>query len=61
MNDFDPAIPIKDPTTVRYCLRVLVNGQPAVLNTSTGLCFSAEQIPQGPPMVVVTQPRVTGM
>src|SRR3712207_5003181 len=34
--------------------RVLVNRQPAILQTSTGLCLSAEQIPQGPPTVVVT-------
>ncbi len=40
--------------------RVLVNGQPAILQTSTGLCQSAEQIPQGPPTVVATQPRVIG-
>lgn len=41
--------------------RVLINGQPAVLLTSTGLCQSAEQIPQGPPTVVQTQTRVGGM
>ncbi|MGH2354065.1 MAG: hypothetical protein ACRDJN_20865 [Chloroflexota bacterium] len=41
-------------------LRVLVNRQPAILQTSTGLCLSAEQIPQGPPNVVVTQVRVKG-
>lgn len=40
--------------------RVLVNGQPVILQTSTGLCQSAEQIPQGPPTVVATQPRVIG-
>lgn len=40
--------------------RVLVNGQPAILQTSIGLCQSAEQIPQGPPVVVATQPRVIG-
>lgn len=40
--------------------RVLVNGQPAILQTSPGLCLSAEQIPQGPPTVVVNQPRVIG-
>jgi len=40
--------------------RVLVMGQPAVLQSSTGLCLSAEQIPQGPPTVVATQPRVLG-
>ena len=40
--------------------RVLVNGQPAILQTSAGLCLSAEQIPQGPPTVVSTQVRVSG-
>jgi uncharacterized Zn-binding protein involved in type VI secretion len=43
------------PTT-----RVLVNGQPAILQTSTGLCQSVEQIPQGAPIVIATQPRVIG-
>ena len=38
--------------------RVLVNGQPAIIQTSTGICQSAEQIPQGPPTIVTTQPRV---
>ena len=38
--------------------RVLVGGQPALLQTSTGLCLSAEQIPQGPPTVTVNQSRV---
>ena len=38
-----------------------VHGQPVILQTSTGICFSAEQIPQGPPVVVTTQPRVVGM
>lgn len=41
--------------------RVLVNGQPAILQTSVGLCQSAEQIPQGPPSVIATQPRVMAM
>jgi hypothetical protein len=41
-------------------VRVTVMGQPVILQTSTGLCFSAEQIPQGPPAVLVTQPRVVG-
>ena len=41
--------------------RVLINGQPAILQMSTGLCQSAEQIPQGPPTVVQTQVRVGGM
>jgi hypothetical protein len=41
--------------------RVLVNGQPALLQTSTGICQSAEQIPQGPPTILSTQPRVSGI
>lgn len=41
--------------------RVLVNGVPALLQTTPGLCLSAEQIPQGPPTVVANQPRVVGM
>ena len=41
--------------------RVFVNAQPAILQLSTGLCLSAEQIPQGPPTVISTQPRVIGM
>jgi uncharacterized Zn-binding protein involved in type VI secretion len=41
--------------------RVLVNGQPAILHTSAGLCLSAEQIPQGPPLVTATQTRVIGL
>jgi len=40
--------------------RVLISAVPAVLQTSTGLCFSAEQAPQGPPTIVSTQPRVSG-
>ena len=41
-------------------VRVLVNGQPVILQTSVGLCQSSEQVPQGPPTVVATQPRVIG-
>lgn len=40
--------------------RVLVNGQPVILQTSSGICQSAEQIPQGPPVVASTQMRVVG-
>jgi hypothetical protein len=39
-------------------VRVLVNGVPPILNTSTGLCLNPAQAPQGPPVVVTTQPRV---
>jgi hypothetical protein len=38
----------------------MVGGQPAILQSSNGLCLSAEQIPQGPPSVVMTQLRVRG-
>lgn len=41
--------------------RILINGQPALVQTSIGLCQSAEQIPQGPATIVSTQPRVVGM
>jgi uncharacterized Zn-binding protein involved in type VI secretion len=40
--------------------QVLVDGQPVVLQTSTGLCESAEQLPQGPPNVVATQVKARG-
>jgi len=42
-------------------LRVRVNGQQVILQSSSGLCQSAEQIPQGPPTVLITQTRVKGM
>ena len=38
--------------------RVTINGQPALLQTSAGICFSADQIPNGPPTVLSTQTRV---
>lgn len=40
--------------------RVQVGGQPVILQTSTGICQSAEQIPQGAPTVIATQTRVSG-
>jgi hypothetical protein len=40
----------------------LINGQPAMVvaapGTGPGLCQSAEQIPQGPPIVSAVQTRV---
>lgn len=39
-------------------VRVTVLGQPVLTATSTGLALSAEGIPQGPPIVTATQPRV---
>jgi hypothetical protein len=41
-------------------VRVTVNKQPVVLQSSSGLCLSADQIPQGPPQVTTTQTRVSG-
>lgn len=49
--------------TVRWLVpaaRVRVNGSPALLQTSAGLCQSAEQVPQGPPTVTAVQTRVVG-
>ncbi|MDD4160961.1 MAG: hypothetical protein PHW87_00610 [Methanothrix sp.] len=40
--------------------RVFVGGQPVILQSSTGLCQSAEQIPQGPPNILLTQLRARG-
>jgi hypothetical protein len=41
-------------------MRVKVMGQAVLLKDSSGLCQSAEQIPQGPPSVQATQIRVKG-
>jgi len=41
--------------------RVFVNGIPAVLQQSTGLCLAADFIPQGPPTMIPTQFRVIGV
>ena len=49
--------------TVRFLVpatRIRIGGQPALLQTSSGICQSAEQIPQGPPTVASTQMRVKG-
>jgi hypothetical protein len=60
-------IPIPTGTKPQPCIkvqytvpatRVLVMGAPVVLATSVGICQSAEQIPQGPPIVSAVQPRV---
>ena len=41
--------------------RVTVNGQPVILQNSVGLCMNPAQVPQGPPNVVQTQMKVTGV
>jgi hypothetical protein len=39
--------------------KVKAGGQPVVLQTSGGVCQSADQIPAGPPKVTSTQQRVS--
>jgi hypothetical protein len=61
-----PTTPPKPQPCVRVqwlvpATRVLVNGQPPILQASAGVCLSVEQIPQGPPAVVATQTRVLGI
>lgn len=41
--------------------KVLVNGQPAVILTPTTLCFSADQIPNGPPNSGAIQTRAVAL
>ncbi|OLB77370.1 MAG: hypothetical protein AUI14_16265 [Actinobacteria bacterium 13_2_20CM_2_71_6] len=41
--------------------RVQVNGSPVLLSGSGALCLAADQLPQGPPAVVVVQQRVVGL
>ena len=41
--------------------KVLLSNQPAVLALSSALCQSAEQAPQGPPIVISSQLKVTGL
>lgn len=40
--------------------RVTVNGSPVLLQSSTGVTKSAEQVPQGAPQVTTVQQRVAG-
>jgi hypothetical protein len=42
-------------------MRVHVGGSPVILQDSTGICQSPEQIPQGPPTVITSQVRVKGI
>lgn len=50
--------------TVRWLVgatQTRVNGTPVLLQTSVGLCLSAEQIPQGSPQVVQVQQMAKGI
>jgi hypothetical protein len=42
-------------------LRVMVMGQPVILQTSPSLAKAADQAPQGPAAMLVVQPRVQGL
>ena len=44
--------------TLAPAAKVLVNGSPAILNSGPSICRSAEQIPQGPAMILSTQTKV---
>jgi hypothetical protein len=45
---------------VQPATRVFVNGQAVLLSTSTGLCLNAAQGPQGAPIIIGIQSRVSG-
>jgi hypothetical protein len=50
--------------TVRWlvgAMQTMVNSTPVLLQTSVGLCLSAEQIPQGPPTIVNVQQKARGI
>ncbi len=50
--------------TVRWMVgatQTRVNSIPVLLQNSVGLCYSAEQIPQGPPVVAQTQQQAKGI
>jgi hypothetical protein len=53
-----PCVMISWTTTAA---RVKISGSPAVTQVSQGLCLSAAQIPQGPPIVSATQQRAKGI
>jgi hypothetical protein len=64
-----PTTPPKPQPCVRVqwlmlSTRILVSGQPAMLQVApgsgAGICLSAEQIPQGAPFVTAMQNRVIG-
>lgn len=58
-------VPIPSPcVTVQWIvtdLRDKVNGTPTLSQSSVGLCLSAAQVPQGPVVILTTQPRVSSM
>jgi uncharacterized Zn-binding protein involved in type VI secretion len=57
-NKAQPCVTLKWFTGARH---LLINGQPVILQDSSGICQSVEQIPQGPPNVVATQIKAKGL
>ncbi|MGH8004956.1 MAG: hypothetical protein ACRECJ_09575 [Limisphaerales bacterium] len=70
-----PITTLTDPYTIAGCssrrpclrvqwltvaVRVRISGQPALLNTSQGVCLDGSGAPQDVPVVVQTQTRVKG-
>jgi hypothetical protein len=55
-----PPHPCMTVTWLVPSLRIKVNGNPAILQDSIGICQSGDLTPQGPPNVVMTQTRVKG-
>ena len=57
--------PIPSPcVTVRWIvtnLRTRTQGTPNLSQSSTGLCLSAAQVPQGPVVIVQTQTQASGL
>lgn len=45
---------------VQPSVSVKVNGVPALLENSVGLCLAADQAPQGPPQIITVQRRAGG-
>jgi hypothetical protein len=41
--------------------RILIEGKPAILQNSVGICQSADQAPQGPVNIIATRIRVRGV
>jgi hypothetical protein len=59
-----PGGPVPSPCImVRWtsgATQVKVNQAAVLLQTSSGLCYSAEQIPQGPPLITQVQQKAKG-
>ena len=54
----DRPAPCSSVRWVGHSTRILIEGQPAVLQASAGICVNATQVPKGPVIVVSSQTRV---